>query len=125
MLEFQDTAISCGIRQVYNIQDFYNKFESEFKIKFIKELLDFYEAEADEDNEGCAQGSPYALTIGSINSEEPELAEILDSICTHKTDWFNNPNSGNEIKLYTFTEEKLKKLYKNEQRRISREKVSN
>lgn len=100
------TQISCGIYQLYGINDLSNE---------ILNLLEGngFEDDYDELYKALIRKSlsyevvtylleeEFALTLISSNSLGTELlVDALDSISITTTNWVNNPNSSNNIKLW-------------------------
>lgn len=106
-LNINETDISCGIIQISGINnlvdEIYDHFTGEngfeddsdelFK-KLIKTALSRDVILNLEDSKS------FSFSLISTNQGCDTLDEILSEICEKSTDWVNNPNSGNNIKLW-------------------------
>lgn len=99
-----NNSFSCGIVRITGINslceaieenDFVNTEENDF-IQLKQELFKkvFLVHIGREETKGMWMCSTNDL------DEYEDYHSVLDDICTHHSDWFYNPNSGNNIKLW-------------------------
>lgn len=93
IFEYTSSSISCGVRQIYNLQNSFNRqnrTSSPFNLNDYKSAIEKLKS-----NNNCAH------ILASVNKEcSKELIAILDSIALRRTAWVKNPNSGNMIRTY-------------------------
>lgn len=84
---------SCGVPLLVNLEEFYLKNNSDDKLikKFLKEILN-----------RNTMGAAIALVSVTKQPFLEGLNDVLEKLSTSSTDWVKNPNSVNEIKVYTF-----------------------
>lgn len=107
LLHATNTSISCGIYQLYGINNLSNTildllegngFEDDYD-ELYKALI--RKSLSHEVVTDLLNNEVFAFTLISTNEDETELLEYaLDSISITTTNWVNNPNSGNNIKLW-------------------------
>jgi hypothetical protein len=93
-LGVEGTEISCGVQQVYEINDFYKKIEQYFKKEYLSII--FKKCLKNIKNYNAA------FLIMSTTKSEEALVKILDELCLVKSFFRKNPNSGNLIKVWIF-----------------------
>lgn len=99
------TNISCGIRQMYNINDILSGIDNnvstidddllELQKEILKRVISLL-INRNRDN------SRWMLMSTNNNSLYEDYFEVFDSLAQTNLGWENNPNSGNEIKLWVF-----------------------
>lgn len=100
-----DTNISCGIRQLYNINDFLESIDNavtteeddllELKKQIVKKALELL-------IEATRANSRWMLMSTNNNEFHEDYYEVFDSLAQTNLGWEENPNSGNDIKLWVF-----------------------
>lgn len=99
---------SCGIREVDGMMDNFDETLNTIKLNkeeyqdFIKKLSSSFKKaiikfDAERNNESGA-----FYTVSLPDGANIDLINTMDKICSFKTDWRRNPNSGNDIKLWIF-----------------------
>ncbi len=99
------TNISCGIRQMYNINDVLLSIENNVStedddlLELRKEIVKRVTSLFINHNRG---NSRWMLMSTNNDSVFEDYFEVFDSLAQTNLGWENNPNSGNEIKLWVF-----------------------
>ena len=99
---YSGTDISCGIAQLYRIDDLMNlilnhvdtndnDFEDLIKELFVKTLKSVI----------GTRENRFVLISTAYNDECEDFYHYLSNLSHVETEWLNNPNSGNEIKMWT------------------------
>ena len=99
------TDISCGIRQMYNINNVLSSIENnvntdeddllELRKEIVKRVTSLF-IRYHRDN------SRWMLMSTNNDVSYEDYFEVFDSLAQTNLGWENNPNSGNEIKLWVF-----------------------
>lgn len=99
------TDISCGVRQMYNINDILSGIDHavsttdddllELRKEIVKRVISLLIIT----NRG---NSRWMLMSTNNNGLYEDYFEVFDSLAQTNLGWENNPNSGNEIKLWVF-----------------------
>ena len=103
---YSDTNISCGIDQLYGIDNLMdlildnvdtddNDFEDLIKELFVRTLKSIIST---KDNR-------FVLISTAYNDEYEDFYNHLGDLSCAETDWLENPNSDNEIKMWTINNE--------------------
>lgn len=103
---YSDTSISCGINQLYRIDDLMdsildnvntddNDFEDLIKELFVRTLKSVISTKENR----------FVLISTAYNDEYEDFYSYLDELSQVETEWLENPNSGNEIKMWTINNE--------------------
>jgi len=100
----QNSDFSCGINRIENIntlcarienQDFVNTYDDDFielKKALFTTVFNFWSSRE------TSRGMWMCSTNQNDNYEDYQT--LLDTLSTHNSGWFRNPNSGNQIKLW-------------------------
>lgn len=99
------TDISCGIRQIYNVNEILSNIDSyidiedddllELRKEIVKRVITLFI----RNNRG---NSRWMLMSTNNDDTFEDYFEIFDSLAQTNLGWEENPNSGNEIKLWVF-----------------------
>lgn len=99
------TDISCGIRQMYNINAIMDSIDDnvntdeddllELRKEIVKRVISLFINR----NRG---NSRWMLMSTNNNDTFEDYFEVFDSLAQTNLGWENNPNSGNDIKLWVF-----------------------
>jgi hypothetical protein len=104
-ISVSDTNISCGVRQLYNINDFLEGIDGavtteeddllELKKQIVKKALVIL-------IEATQASSRWMLMSTNYFNDYEDYYEVFDSLAQTNLGWEENPNSGNDIKLWVF-----------------------
>ena len=103
---YSDTNISCGIEQLYRIDNLMNSisdnvntdgndFEDLVEELFVRTLKRVI----------STRENRFVLISTAYNDEYEDFYNHLGDLSCAETDWLENPNSGNEIKMWTINNE--------------------
>lgn len=103
---YSDTNISCGIEQLYRIDDLMNlildnvdtddnDFEDLIKELFVRTLKSVI----------STRENRFVLISTAYDNEFEDFYRYLSELSHVETGWMVNPNSGNEIKMWTINNE--------------------
>lgn len=100
---YNDTEISCGVRQVSNLNVLFERVENAFDddddyLEEKKALLRIALTNFLIERDGVAM---YLLST-NLNGQEPEMIEVMDEVAGVTSEVKRNPNSGNDIKTWIF-----------------------
>lgn len=104
-LQIDSSSISCGIKQVSNIEELAKVFNrarnmSKIKAKFDEHALQVLDNAFNEIQEELQNA--FLIMSSCLNTVSDKLiAEYLDKICA-STEVKTNPNSGNKIKMWIY-----------------------
>lgn len=104
-IEISGTDISCGIRQMSGINDVLASIDSNVSttdddlLELRKEIVKRVMSLLINRNRG---NSRWMLISTNSNSIYEDYFDVFDSLAQTNLGWENNPNSGNEIKLWVF-----------------------
>ena len=99
------TEISCGIHQMYYINDILLSIDNNVSttdddlLELRKEIVKRVISLLIRHNRG---NSRWMLMSTNNNSSFEDYFEVFDSLAQTNLGWENNPNSGNDIKLWVF-----------------------
>jgi len=99
------TDISCGIRQMHNINNVLSSIENNVNtedddlLELRKEIVKRVTSLFINRNRGNTR---WMLMSTNNDSSFEDYFEVFDSLAQTNLGWENNPNSGNEIKLWVF-----------------------
>lgn len=99
------TDISCGIRQIHGINDILSSIENNVNtdeddlLELRKEIVKRVTSLFIRYHRG---NSRWMLMSTNNDSSFEDYFEVFDSLAQTNLGWENNPNSGNEIKLWVF-----------------------
>ena len=99
------TDISCGIRQMYNINNILLSIDNNVStadddlLELKKEIVKRVISSLIRYNRGNTR---WMLMSTNDNVIYEDYFEVFDSLAQTNLGWENNPNSGNEIKLWVF-----------------------
>ena len=99
------TDISCGIRQMSNINDILSSIDNNVStadddlLELRKEIVKRVISLLIRHNRG---NSRWMLMSTNNDSSFEDYFEVFDSLAQTNLGWENNPNSGNDIKLWVF-----------------------
>ena len=99
------TNISCGIHQMHNINDVLSSIENNVNtdeddlLELRKEIVKRVTSLFIRYHRG---NSRWMLMSTNNNDTFEDYFEVFDSLAQTNLGWENNPNSGNEIKLWVF-----------------------
>ena len=99
------TDISCGVHQMYNINDVLSSIENNVNtdeddlLELRKEIVKRVTSLFIRYHRG---NSRWMLMSTNNNDTFEDYFEVFDSLAQTNLGWENNPNSGNEIKLWVF-----------------------
>lgn len=87
--------VSCGVVELQNVGFAFKRLKNGIDKKLLAAHFKHYLTRY------C--NNRYAFKIVSIPKQgnDRELVSLLDTIAKTKTDWKKNPNSGNDIKIWT------------------------
>ena len=99
------TDISCGIRQMYNINDVLSSIENnvntdeddllELRKEIVKRVISLF-------IHNKRASTRWMVMSTNNNDTFEDYFEVFDSLAQTNLGWEDNPNSGNEIKLWVF-----------------------
>lgn len=104
-IEISGTDISCGIHQMSGINDVLASIDSNVNtteddlLELRKEIVKRVMSLLINRNRG---NSRWMLISTNNNNLYEDYFEVFDSLAQTNLGWENNPNSGNEIKLWVF-----------------------
>ena len=104
-IEISGTDISCGIRQMHGINNILLSIDNNVSttdddlLELKKEILKRVISLLINRNRGNTR---WMLMSTNNNSSFEDYFEVFDSLAQTNLGWENNPNSGNEIKLWVF-----------------------
>ena len=99
------TDISCGIRQMYNINDILLSIDDNVStldddlLELRKEIVKRVISLIIRYNRGNTR---WMLMSTNNDDSYEDYFEVIDSLAQTNLGWENNPNSGNDIKLWVF-----------------------
>ena len=99
------TDISCGIRQISGINDVLSTIDNNVNtdeddlLELRKEIVKRVISLLINRNRGNTR---WMLMSTNNNESYEDYFEVIDSLAQTNLGWENNPNSGNEIKLWVF-----------------------
>ena len=99
------TDISCGVRQMYNINDILSGIDNHVSttdddfLELRKEIVKRVISLLINHNRG---NSRWMLMSTNNDDRYEDYFEVFDSLAQTNLGWENNPNSGSEIKLWVF-----------------------
>ena len=99
------TDISCGIRQMHGINDILSSIDNNVStadddlLELRKEIVKRVISLLINRNRGNTR---WMLMSTNNNDTFEDYFEVFDSLAQTNLGWENNPNSGNEIKLWVF-----------------------
>ena len=104
-IEISETNISCGIHQMYNINNILSSIDNnvstadddllELKKEIIKRVISLLIR--------YNRGNTRWMLMSTNNDDSYEdYFDVFDSLAQTNLGWENNPNSGNDIKLWVF-----------------------
>ena len=99
------TNISCGIHQMHNINDVLSSIENnvntdeddllELRKEIVKRVISLF-------IHNKRANTRWMVMSTNNNDTFEDYFEVFDSLAQTNLGWENNPNSGNEIKLWVF-----------------------
>ena len=105
IIGISSTNISCGIHQMHNINDVLSSIENNVNtdeddlLELRKEIVKRVTSLFIRYHRG---NSRWMLMSTNNNDTFEDYFEVFDSLAQTNLGWENNPNSGNEIKLWVF-----------------------
>jgi hypothetical protein len=99
----EQSSISCGVYNMYSLPSNSQIDQILLKVKplkraiFLKELYSEIFVLLKKKEKMCT-----ILASNNNSSRSSYIIKTFNSICTHKTTWKTNPNSGNKIRTWIF-----------------------
>ena len=99
------TAVSCGIRQISGINDILSSIDNNVNtdeddlLELKKEIVNRVISLLINRNRGNTR---WMLMSTNYDGDFEDYFEVFDSLAQTNVGWENNPNSGNDIKLWVF-----------------------
>ena len=104
-IRIDETDISCGIRQMYGINDILSSIDNnvntdeddllELRKEIVKRVISLFI----NHNRGNTR---WMLMSTNADVIYEDYFEVIDSLAQTNSGWENNPNSGNDIRLWVF-----------------------
>ena len=104
-IRIDETDISCGIRQMYSINDILSSIDNNVNtdeddlLELRKEIVKRVISLLIRYNRGNTR---WMLMSTNADVIYEDYFEVIDSLAQTNLGWENNPNSGNDIKLWVF-----------------------